>query len=131
MDGTPVTINVNGVDVTVGLRGQPIIGKALGSVAGPSGVLMLGDTADTTVAGLGRGDLNLNRGDSCAQIRKQNWPRHTGGNNLTYVDGHAKSYRYNNTILADGDPSVVPDVCTYFSDYDGGNNPGNCKNSLQ
>jgi prepilin-type N-terminal cleavage/methylation domain-containing protein len=121
MNGTPVTIVINGVNVTVGLRGRPIVGKAMAAVAGPAQVLMIGDTADYTVAGLGRGDLNLTLNSNCDRARKANWPRHSQGNSLVYADGHAKWYRYNNGILGDGDPSVVPDVCTYFSAYDGGN----------
>lgn len=119
--GASITVNINGKDVTVTVRPTVIAGKAIAAVQAPASCLMLGDTADTVVAGLGRGDLNLNTGDACTAMRKTNWPRHTGGNNLVYSDGHAKQYRYNKTILGDGDPSVVPDVCTYFSDYNGSN----------
>jgi prepilin-type N-terminal cleavage/methylation domain-containing protein/prepilin-type processing-associated H-X9-DG protein len=122
---------INGQTFTVGYRTRPMLGIALAGVSAPANMLMLGDTADTIVPGLGRGDLNLVKGGACDNLRKSNWPRHTGGNNLVYVDGHSKWYRYNNTILADGDPSVVPDVCTYISDYDGGNNPFNCKNGFK
>ena len=117
--------------VTVRYRTHPLLGIPIAAMASPAQLIMLGDTADTIVPGLGRGDLSLTIGSPCDSLRKSNWPRHSGGNNLAYCDGHAKWYRYNNTILADGDPSVVPDVCTYISDYDGSNNPLNCKGGLQ
>jgi prepilin-type N-terminal cleavage/methylation domain-containing protein/prepilin-type processing-associated H-X9-DG protein len=131
-NGTPYQITIGGKTVTATIRNPAMVGIALAAVAGPAQVLMLGDSSDTTVQGLGRGDLSLLSANPspCESARKTNWPRHSEGNNLVYVDGHAKYYHYNKTILADGDPSVVPDVCTYFSDYDGGNNPGNCKNGL-
>jgi prepilin-type N-terminal cleavage/methylation domain-containing protein/prepilin-type processing-associated H-X9-DG protein len=137
------TLTINGETFTAEYRRRPIIGKALAAIAGPASVVMLGDTADTTVAGLGRGDLNLTIGGSCDSARKANWPRHNGGNNVVYADGHAKWYRYNNTILPGGaanpytggtidtnQPAVLADVCQYFSDYDGGNNPVNCRNGM-
>ena len=137
-----VTVNVLGKNVTVKTRKKPIVGKSLAAFAAPATCILLGDTADTTVAGLGRGDLNLDKTSACDAARKQSWPRHTGGNNAAYADGHAKYYRFNNTILPGGNtdgnitldpnqPSVLPDVCSYFADYDGGNNPFNCKNGLQ
>ncbi|MDX1932765.1 MAG: DUF1559 domain-containing protein [Capsulimonadales bacterium] len=142
LTGTHDTV-INGQTFTARYRTRPMIGKNLAAVAAPASVILLGDTADTTVAGLGRGDLNLNIGSPCDAARKANWPRHSGGNNAVYVDGHAKFYRFNNTILAGGgpnpltggtfdanQPSVLPDVCSYFSEFDGGNNPYNCKNGL-
>jgi prepilin-type processing-associated H-X9-DG protein len=141
-----VTVTIGGNTITVDTRTEPLVGKALAAVQAPANCILLGDTADTVVAGLGRGDLNLNiatdGNPACAAVRKANWPRHNGGNNAAYVDGHAKFYHYNNTILPGGNPdgpttidtnqpSVLPDVCSYFSDFDGGNNPRNCKNGLQ
>jgi len=122
---------INGRVVNVRYRVRPLLGIAQAEMAAPAQLIMLGDTADTIVPGLGRGDLSLTIGSQCDQLRKTNWPRHSGGNNLVYCDGHAKWYRYNNTILADGDPAVVPDVCTYISSYDGANNPYNCKGGFQ
>jgi prepilin-type N-terminal cleavage/methylation domain-containing protein/prepilin-type processing-associated H-X9-DG protein len=135
------TVVVNGETFTVRYRKSPMVGKTLAAVAAPASVILLGDTADTTVAGLGRGDLNLDKGSACDAARKTNWPRHTGGNNVAYVDGHSKYYRYNEKILPGGftngvitldtnQPAVLPDVCGYFADYDGSNNPYNCKGGL-
>ena len=142
LESVDVTVTIGGKTVTVKSRPKPIVGKPLAAFAAPATCVLLGDTADTTVAGLGRGDLNLTIGGACDAARKQNWPRHSGGNNTAYVDGHSKYYRFNNTILPGGNtdgvitmeanqPSVLPDVCSYFADFDGGNNPFNCKNGLQ
>lgn len=122
-DGDPYTATVNGVTFTATYRGTALTGITLGAMTTPAQLILLGDTADTTVAGLGRSDLSLLNGstDPCDNVRKQNWPRHSGGNNLVYCDGHAKYYHYNNTLLKDGNPAVVPDVCTYMSAYDGSN----------
>ncbi len=138
-DNTPITVVINGKSVTVGLRATQIVGKSIAAFNSPASMIMLGDTADTTVAGLGITDLRDKSlddpSDSCASTRKQNWPRHTGGNNLVYADGHAKYYRFNPTAVQVTDSvsgngigsHVVPNICTYISAYDGGNNPNNCK----
>jgi prepilin-type processing-associated H-X9-DG protein/prepilin-type N-terminal cleavage/methylation domain-containing protein len=114
-------------------RNVPLLGVPVSTIAAPSRVILLGDSSDTVVLGLGRSYLHLPEedDDACDRLRKFNWPRHGGGNNLVYADGHARWYHYNVAVLADGDPAVVPDVCEYFRDYDGGNNPGNCKNGLR
>jgi prepilin-type N-terminal cleavage/methylation domain-containing protein/prepilin-type processing-associated H-X9-DG protein len=124
---------VNGKTVTVGYRARPLIGVSLASVASPASVILLGDTADTVVAGLGRDDIGpiSKTPNACETLRKGNWPRHTGGNTAVYVDGHAKWYRYDPTILADGYAAVLPDPCQYISAYDGGNNPNNCKGGFK
>lgn len=137
-----VTVTIGGKTVTVRTRPRPIIGKAIAAFAAPASMILLGDTADTVVMGLGRSDLNLDKTGSCNSTRKQNWPRHSGGNNVAYADGHSKYYRFKETILPGGftdgtitieanQPSVLPDVCGYFSEFDGGNNPFNCKDGLK
>jgi prepilin-type N-terminal cleavage/methylation domain-containing protein/prepilin-type processing-associated H-X9-DG protein len=125
-------INVGGKVVSVRYRTRPLLGIALAAVASPASVVLIGDTSDTIVPGLGRGDLSLLTPDAsaCDRLRKTNWPRHSGGLNMVYVDGHVKWNRYNETILADGSPAVLPDVCQYISSYDGSNNPFNCKNGF-
>ncbi len=138
-DGTLTTININGVSTTVGLRGTQIVGKAIAAVSAPANCILIGDTADYTVAGLGLTDLqdiSLDGAapDACTSTRKQNWPRHTGGNNNVYSDGHSKYYRFNKTLVQYTDQfagsgttsQVVPDVCSYVA-ADDGNNTNNCK----
>jgi prepilin-type N-terminal cleavage/methylation domain-containing protein/prepilin-type processing-associated H-X9-DG protein len=139
-----VTVTIGGHTITVQTRDAPLVGKALAAIQAPANCILLGDTSDTTVPGLGRSDLRLlpPGAGACESTLKANWPRHNGGNNMAYVDGHSKFYHFNNTILPGGNadgpttidtnqPSVLPDVCGYFADYDGGNNPRNCKNGLQ
>jgi prepilin-type N-terminal cleavage/methylation domain-containing protein/prepilin-type processing-associated H-X9-DG protein len=145
--GSPpnVTITIAGVDCVVGLRDRPIVGKALAAFASPANIVILGDTADCVVAGLGLGDIHdisfdVNPG-ICTQMQKQNWPRHSGTNNVAYADGHSKNYRYDlspthytNTNTGDATSfstnKVMPNLCAYMADYDGGNNPHDCNLSL-
>jgi prepilin-type processing-associated H-X9-DG protein len=126
------TVSIQGKTFTARYRVVPLLGVPLSRIVSPAQTIMLGDTGDTMVPGLGREWLPLTSpiADQCERLRKFNWPRHNGGNNMVYADGHAKWYQFNNTILNDGLPAVVPDVCQYFRDYDGTNNPGNCKNGL-
>jgi prepilin-type processing-associated H-X9-DG protein/prepilin-type N-terminal cleavage/methylation domain-containing protein len=126
------TVDFSGRSVTVRYRTVPLLGIPVSAIAAPANVVMLGDSSDTVVAGLGRWYLRrpTPNDDACARLRKFNWPRHGEGNNAVYADGHAAWYAYNDTLLADGDPSVLPNVCSYFSMYDGSNNPGNCQARL-
>jgi len=138
--GSPpsVTITINGIDCVVGLRDQPITGRSMGAFASPANCILLGDTADTVVAGLGLGDIHDlsydSSTDQCAALRKQNWPRHSGSNNAAYIDGHVKNYRYDKTpVNYNGSligNKVMPNLCAYMFDYDGGNNPHDCNLSL-
>ncbi|MCS6775764.1 MAG: prepilin-type N-terminal cleavage/methylation domain-containing protein [Chloroherpetonaceae bacterium] len=111
--------------VTATVRSVLLVGKAMAELAAPAELIMLGDSVDTTVKGLGRGDMSLpGPADSpCDRVRKQNWPRHSLGINFALADGHAKWYRYNERILADQSPEVAPSVCMYWSDYNGANCP--------
>jgi prepilin-type N-terminal cleavage/methylation domain-containing protein/prepilin-type processing-associated H-X9-DG protein len=132
------TIVVNGVTCIVKLRKQPIAGKSQGAVASAANCIILGDTADGIVQGLGLGDIHDlsfdSSTDTCAAVRKQNWPRHNGTNNAAFVDGHSKSYRYdmtpvnyNGSLIGN---KVMPNLCNYMAEYDGGNNPHDCNLSL-
>ncbi len=121
--GALYEINFGNNVVVARVRSTLLVGKPLAALAAPAELILLGDSADTTVKGLGRGDMTLpGPGDSaCDRVRKQQWPRHNGGLNFGFADGHAKWFRYKETRLADGDPEVVPNVCMYWSDYNGGN----------
>ncbi|MDX1932766.1 MAG: hypothetical protein SFU56_09195, partial [Capsulimonadales bacterium] len=126
-------IVVGGRKVNVRYRERPLLGIPTARIGAPSRVLLVSDSSDTVVVGLGRFHLHRPspQDDACDRLRKFNWPRHNEGNNAVYTDGHAGWYRYNDRPLADGDPSVLPDVCGYFHEFDGSNNPGNCKNDLR
>jgi len=131
-----INININGVDCSVKLRHFPICGKVLSAFAQPAQCFLLGDTADLTVAGLGQGDIKdlvaLGITPSAADIvRYGTWPRHSGSNNMAYIDGHSKSYRWDKTVI--GYPTSaslttknVPNLCNFYSSWNGGNNPYNC-----
>jgi prepilin-type processing-associated H-X9-DG protein/prepilin-type N-terminal cleavage/methylation domain-containing protein len=125
-------VQVEGRNYTARYRDVPILGIKTSDMAAPNRLLLLGDSSDTVVLGLGRHYQRpiLPGDNACEQLRKAGWPRHNSGGNYVYADGHAAWHPYNPAILADGDPSVVPDVCAYFRDFDGTNNPGRCKNGL-
>lgn len=116
-------LTINGHTFTVGYRSRPLLGVGLAGVLSPAQVVMLGDSADTVVKGLGRGDMTLpGPGDSaCDSARKGNWPRHSEGLCFVYADGHAKYDHYEKTILSDGNPQVLSNLCSYWSAFDGGN----------
>jgi len=138
--GSPpnATIVINGISCVVGLRDRPIAGRSMAAFASAANCVLLADTADWTVAGLGLGDIKDNAYDSptdnCAKLRKQNWPRHSGTNNAAYIDGHAKNYRYDKSDVLlygnTGQNKVMPNMCNWMFDYDGGNNPHDCNLSL-
>ncbi|MDE2126938.1 MAG: prepilin-type N-terminal cleavage/methylation domain-containing protein [Armatimonadetes bacterium] len=137
-DMTPYEFDFNGMAYTAYYRNPSMNGIAEASMASPSQLILLGDTVDTVPAGLGLPDLSLDRTGTCNTVRKQNWPRHTAGANLVYCDSHAKWYHYQTSLVTLNDQvtpgtfvgqtnQVVPDPCTYISDYDGTNDPNNCK----
>ncbi|CAN5488407.1 hypothetical protein BH11ARM2_BH11ARM2_08120 [soil metagenome] len=142
------TITINGTAYTVNYRNPFKVGKPLSAVVAPANVMLLGNTADTVVAGMGRGDIQHPKfdgpnPDACTRLRKQNWPTWNDGLNVGFVDGHAKLQKLDlNTAswsMSAGQgrrtgspdvrtlPKVFTDPCLYFSDYDGSSNVGGCK----
>lgn len=63
----------------------------------------------------------------CEAVVRAGSPRHFGGNTFLHADGHSKWQRYTGQQTNYGDPGSVADLCTYYHEYDGSNNPGNCK----
>lgn len=137
-DLTPFPYTKGGRIYTAYYRNPALGGISDAAMAAPSTLIMLGDTVDTVPGSLSLPDLSLDKSDSCSATLKQTWPRHTSGANLAYCDGHAKFYHYvqgpvtiTDTITPGGyqgvTNQVVPDPCAYFSQYDGDNDPGNCK----
>lgn len=134
-------ITVNGIKYTVGYRDPIKVGKSATSVASPAQVILLGNTVDTTVAGLGRGDIKDHKfddpADTCAAFRKQKWPTWGDSVNIAYVDGHSKNTKldvktaswkmYDAKGGVRDQPKVFNNDCAYFSDYDGGSNVGKCQ----
>jgi len=142
-DGDPYQVTINGNTYTALYRNPAMGGKSATSVAAPANTMLIGDTVDTVVAGMGRGDIHLLKfdgpnPDACTSMRKQNWPWWSStAINLTYVDGHSKltqldtntaSWTINSPINGlETQPKVFTDPCIYMSDNNGGNNPGGCK----
>ncbi|MDX1931471.1 MAG: DUF1559 domain-containing protein [Capsulimonadales bacterium] len=129
---TDVPLNVLGVTVPVRIRRWVRPGVVLASVAAPAQVLMFGDTTEPPLSSLTiswmRPAAQTGTDSNCRRTLSANNPRHTGGNNFVYVDGHAKWQRYaNQPTNYDGLPSSIRDMCSYFRTYDGGNNPANCR----
>jgi prepilin-type N-terminal cleavage/methylation domain-containing protein/prepilin-type processing-associated H-X9-DG protein len=130
-DGQPYTATVNGVTFTGNLRNPVLGGISAAAMNQPANLIMIADTADTTVAGLGMSDLQDKSldspGDACSAARKANWPVHSGTNNVVYCDGHAKNYHFVPTTINIVDQvagntttsQVVPDPCSYISAANG------------
>jgi prepilin-type N-terminal cleavage/methylation domain-containing protein/prepilin-type processing-associated H-X9-DG protein len=144
---TPNTINPN-EEITITIGGKNVVttvhptlqvGLPLAAVAAPAQCLMEGDSNEPPRTSI---QLNALRPANwpgytdtpCESVVRAGSPRHTGGNNFVYVDGHAKFQRYDGRATNFGDPASVADLCQYFHAYDGGNNPpladgtpSNCK----
>jgi len=134
---TPHIVTIGGVTLSYGLRQTPICGIVQAKFASAANCIILGDTADAVVAGLGATDNEdfaaLGKTmDFCTTLRYGNWPRHSGTNNVSYADGHSKNYRLDKSVvnLEGGTVTttkVWPNICNMIADYDGSNNPWNCK----
>ena len=125
-----VPVTIAGATINAVVRPNPIIGKALASVAAPSSCFL---EADTTEPPLSSMDLEAlmpnieNPGDACETLMRASAKRHTDGGDFLYVDGHVKYLKYTGQKTGYGFPGSVANLCQYFSDYDGGNNPSNCQ----
>lgn len=130
---TTVNVIVGGVTVATTIHPRPQLGRATADIVSPATTFMLGDTNE-----LPRGSIQLNAlrplgwpgftDTACEKVIRANSPRHNGGNNFVYADGHAKWQKYDGRVTNyGGEPASARDVCQYFSSYDGSNNPKNCK----
>lgn len=135
-----VAVDFLGTTIYTTVRPHPKIGYSLASVAAPSLMFLEADTNEpptssmtldamrpanwVTPSGFKYNDSN----SPCRQLVGAAAPHHNGGNVFIYVDSHAKFQRYpGEKTNFGGDPQSAPDICSYFRDYDGGNNPFNCK----
>ncbi|MDX1932042.1 MAG: DUF1559 domain-containing protein [Capsulimonadales bacterium] len=126
------SIVVGGRTVSTTVHPRPQIGVPLASVASPAMCLMEGDTFELPRMSLQLEGLRpspwpgFNDGP-CFRATHASQPVHSGGNNFSFVDGHAKWYRYDGRPTGFGQPASVNDLCMYWRSYEGGNNPDNCK----
>jgi prepilin-type N-terminal cleavage/methylation domain-containing protein len=142
--GENVRFTYGGKSVTVQIRDRVKRGIAISDVAATSQVMMLGNTGDRIVQGMGRGDLTplsmypkLHQlPTACDIARLQSFPTWGASIHVAYVDGHAKVVPFDLSTLqwsiADGAgtarvrPKILAQPCMYLAKYDGGNNPGHC-----
>lgn len=138
--GQSITIQFGGVSVTTTVRGTPKVGKALAAVAAPAQTFMEADTNEPPLSSIqldAMRPLDANypgyTNSPCEKLIRDPKARHNGGYDYLYVDGHVKWQKYANKPTStanshyNGEPASVDNLCQYFSDYDGGNNPQNCK----
>jgi len=136
LGGTNVTIVVGGKSILTQISGTTQVGVALAALAAPASIFMEADTNEPPRSSIqiqalrpihwpGFPDVT----DPCQVLVDQGAPRHTGGNTFLYCDGHTKLLHFTgqNNNYDSGDPAPVANLCSYFHDYDGGNNPGNCQ----
>ena len=124
-----IKLNILGKTIDVTPRKWVRPGVALAAVAAPASIVMVGDTIEPPLSSI---QLQAMRppvvGDTkCQQLLNTQTRRHSGGNNFMYVDGHAKWQRWTGQNTAWGDPGSFANLCAYFKDYDGSNNPGKCQ----
>ncbi|MBC8104785.1 MAG: DUF1559 domain-containing protein [Cytophagales bacterium] len=130
--GALVPVTIGGVTIQAEVRGTPKVGKTLADIAAPAQVFLEADTNELPLSSM---SLNAMRpagqpgypDSACETLVRSRGGRHAGGHSFLYADGHVKWLKYPGTATAWGDPASAPDLCSYFSDYDGSNNPGKCK----
>jgi prepilin-type processing-associated H-X9-DG protein len=134
--GATVPVSVNGTIVNATIRGTIRPGRTLSQVASPSVCFMMSDTNDIPYDSMELAALRpVESGDgNCEQLTHAHAPRHSGGYNYAFVDGHVKWIKYTggpmiSTAESGSQPLATPaaDFCFYYSKYDGGNDPGGCK----
>lgn len=137
----------DGSTVQVGVRTHLLVGKSASSFASPSNLVLISNTGDTPVQGLGRPDcrpLELISGASaCDSTRLGNFPYWNDGVVTAYVDGHAKYNKFDftdnwslegtstddsgvKTRVVVKDVKYFRDTCAYYAANDG-SNVGRCQ----
>lgn len=145
-----VTFQYGGVKVSVTYRDYVKQGKPLASVSSPANVLLIANTGDTTVQGLGRADLTpLSMFASvgweptaCDRVRLAGFPTWGDAIQGAFGDGHCARLALDLRTSAwrisavpgsnpakpviRNEPKLLQNPCVYLADYDGHNNPHNC-----
>jgi prepilin-type N-terminal cleavage/methylation domain-containing protein/prepilin-type processing-associated H-X9-DG protein len=92
-----------------------VVGVMLCEVAQPSRCLFAGDTNDSYLLTLRResmpGVVQLKPDETGVYVPEP--PRHSGGNNFVFVDGHVQWLPFPGGKASDGGPQVVPDMSIY------------------
>ena len=130
--GALVPVTIGGVTIQAEVRAHPKLGKSLASIAAPALLFMEADTNEPPLSSM---TLNAMRPASfpgytdtpCESAVRVGSPRHSKGNVFLCADGHVKWQQYPGTPANYGDPASARDLCSYYRDYDGSNNPGSCK----
>ncbi len=130
-----VPITIGGKTVMTQVRPSLQVGIPQAALAAPAMTFMEADTNEPPTSSIQLDALRpLNFpgfvDSPCEMVVRANSPRHLGGNVFLYADGHVKWLHFNSAITgvgAGGEPAVVPDPCEYIRDYDGSNDPDNCK----
>jgi prepilin-type N-terminal cleavage/methylation domain-containing protein/prepilin-type processing-associated H-X9-DG protein len=107
--GLGVTTSVLKGDGLVRWNGLADIGVTLSEVAAPAHCFFYGDTNDRYFLTLLRDAMPGVVAPSSAYEP----PRHSGGNNFDFVDGHVEWLRFPGGRWVDGGPWVVPDMSMY------------------
>jgi prepilin-type processing-associated H-X9-DG protein/prepilin-type N-terminal cleavage/methylation domain-containing protein len=101
-----------------GHSGRPV-GVGLSEVIDPARCFFFGDTNDFYYVTLFRGAMPGVRSEDAATAATIapgatfEPPRHNGGNNFAFVDGHVEWLRFPGGQWIDGGPWVVPDMSMY------------------
>jgi prepilin-type processing-associated H-X9-DG protein len=96
-----------------------VLGVALAEVAAPAHCFFYGDTNDAAFLTLKReampGVRQHGPGTLATDAPEPSYepPRHSGGNNFAFVDGHVQWLRFPGGLWIDGGPWVVPDMSMY------------------
>lgn len=126
--GVPYSYTSPGGVTYAGTTAQGV-GRSLAAVVAPSQVFMMADTSDTPRASMSHKRLSRCVAAGAGEIL----PRHAGGNTFSFVDGHVKWLKYDNSPYQDDtnpansvssgctEERIVADPCMWHYNYDGSN----------
>ena len=133
--GQTINMTVLGIpNIPVTVRSNLFVGKTLSQLASPANLLLEGDTLEPPTSTIQLdalrpvGSLPGYTDTPCEVLIRQFAHLHTDGYNYCYADGHVKWQRWTGQATNyDGEPGSMANLCQYYYNYDGGNDPGNCQ----